>query len=485
MAINFPSSPGDGEEYTDVNSGTWVYDSGTNSWTLTAAGSASAFNFRGGHDFTQATPPAAPIESGDLWVHDGPADTVNGVYNGLTGTIPEGQLVLWDGSKYVAVASAPGYPDLGDGGGSTLDDRYVNATGDNMTGDLTLGTDKITLDATDGSADFASDLIKLTNDGANGGRVEIAGASNRLLLSSSTAEDTATRLSESLSFAYAKNGVSQVVAKQSDLVLCASNNTNTQEILRLKGADGSATFAGVVDSASYNTAGGNPSYQLVPTGLFQVTGTTGEAAIRVFPQGAGDQNPSATINTDGDALFAGDVVSTSSSNSRSFIDGEGIYQSDVLGNNAITLLNDGNGEFTGTITTQGGAGGPYVAIGQTITFNTGADDDANYTITTETYEEQEELTPYIPAVPATYDEDGNELTAEVPAVEATYQTVTKTREVRTYTGPTLDVKERLQNLIARVDAIEADEVSDDATSSALLTLVASLSARIDALEAAG
>ena len=152
MAINFPSSPGDGEEYTDVNSGTWVYDSGTNSWTLTAAGSASAFNFRGGHDFTQATPPAAPIESGDLWVHDGPAGTVNGVYNGLTGTIPEGQLVLWDGSKYVAVASAPGYPDLGDGGGSTLDDRYVNATGDNMTGDLTLGTDKITLDATDGGA---------------------------------------------------------------------------------------------------------------------------------------------------------------------------------------------------------------------------------------------------------------------------------------------------------------------------------------------
>ena len=169
-------------------------------------------------------------------------------------------------------------------------------------------------------------------------------------------------------------------------------------------ANGSATFAGVVDSSSYNTAGGNPSYQLVPTGLFQVTGTTGEAAIRVFPQGAGNQNPSATINTDGDALFAGDVVSTSSSNSRSFIDGEGIYQSDVLGNNAITLLNDGNGEFTGTITTQGGAGGPYVAIGQTITFNTGADDDANYTITTETYEEQEELTPYIPAVEAVYAE---------------------------------------------------------------------------------
>ena len=35
-----------------------------------------------------------------------------------------------------------------------INDNYVAVTGDNMTGDLTLGTDKITLDATDGSAEF-------------------------------------------------------------------------------------------------------------------------------------------------------------------------------------------------------------------------------------------------------------------------------------------------------------------------------------------
>ena len=35
-------------------------------------------------------------------------------------------------------------------------DEFVKVTGDNMTGDLTLGTDKITLDATDGNASFAS-----------------------------------------------------------------------------------------------------------------------------------------------------------------------------------------------------------------------------------------------------------------------------------------------------------------------------------------
>ena len=74
------------------------------------------------------------------------------------------------------------------------------------------------------------------------------------------------------------------------------------------------------------------------------------------------------------------------------------------------------------------------------------ENDAAYTVTgTEEYEEftDEIITPYIPFTPATYDEDGNELTPEVPETEAVYASVTKTREIRTYTGPTLDVKERL------------------------------------------
>ena len=181
------------------------------------------------------------------------------------------------------------------------------------------------------------------------------------------------------------------------------------------------------------------------------------------------------------------------------------------GTDVVNIKSDGSATFAGTITTQGGAGGPYVAIGQTITFNTGADDDDNYTVTTETYEEEEELTPYIPAVEAVYGEpplitpavepvvgplgnvlvEGTEavygaaplISEAVPAVEATYQTVTKTREIRTYTGPTLDVKERLQNLISRIDAIEANEVVDDATDSSLLQLVASLTTRLDERDA--
>ena len=180
MAINFPSSPADGEEYTDPNSGTWVYDLGTNSWTLTAAGSTNAFNFRGGHDFTQSTPPAAPIESGDMWIHDGPDGTIDAVYTGISGQIDNGQLVLWDGSRYVMVSNTmPGYPDVGDGEGGTLDSRYLKLGANagaqtvlstdetNFRGNVVLGdADEITLDATDGSATFAGGATEIAATGS-------------------------------------------------------------------------------------------------------------------------------------------------------------------------------------------------------------------------------------------------------------------------------------------------------------------------------
>ena len=68
--------------------------------------------------------------------------------------------MLWvEASPQPGPPENPGYPDdLEDGDGATLDERYVKTVGDNMTGNLTLGTDKITLDATGGSANFAGDV---------------------------------------------------------------------------------------------------------------------------------------------------------------------------------------------------------------------------------------------------------------------------------------------------------------------------------------
>ena len=147
--------------------------------------------------------------------------------------------------------------------------------------------------------------------------------------------------------------------------------------------------------------------------------------------------------------------------------------------------------------TQGATGRNLEVFGG-LQINLEPDNDDNYTVTTEEYEEQEELTPYIPAVEAVYGEpplitpavdpvvgplgnvlvEGTEaiygeaplISEAVPEAEATYQTVTKTREIRTYTGPTLDVKEELQSLRAR--ATQQDEV------------IAMLTEAVEALKAA-
>ena len=118
----------------------------------------------------------------------------------------------------------------------------------------------------------------------------------------------------------------------------------------------------------------------------------------------------------------------------------------------LNINADGLAHFSGNVTSDGSIG-----------FNLEPDNPANYTTTTEEYTETETYTGPL----------GNTLEREV----------TKTRDIQTYTGPTLDVKDRLQNLIARIDAIEANEVIDDATDSTLLLAVQALTQRLDERDA--
>ena len=62
-----------------------------------------------------------------MWIHNAPDGTVDAVYTGISGRqIANGQQVLWDGNSYVMVSGTlPGYPDVGDGEGGTLDSRYL------------------------------------------------------------------------------------------------------------------------------------------------------------------------------------------------------------------------------------------------------------------------------------------------------------------------------------------------------------------------
>ena len=259
--------------------------------------------------------------------------------------------------------------------------KYVEVAGDNMTGDLTLGTDKITLDASDGSAEFAGRI--------SGNGECFLGDNNsdprgylKIVNNSTNEDDDAIRITD----------------------------TTNNNVARIR-VDGSATFNSTVKQGDFNG------------GRIDATGSVLLAAGGIATQYE---------------------QATTASTARAFRVYHGTSEN-------ATVFADGSATFTGDITANN------------VTFNLEPDNDANYTTTTEEYTETESYTGPL----------GNTLEREV----------TKTRDIRTYTGPTLDVKDRLQNLIARLDALEADEISDDAASNALLTLIASLTARVDARDA--
>ncbi len=97
------------------------------------------------------TPPADPVP-GNFWYNPEDGRLYYYYEDANSSQWVDASPDNWQGAGTVPDVDNPAYqPD-------TLDDRYVNITGDNMTGDLTLGTDKITLNATDGSAEFTSTI---------------------------------------------------------------------------------------------------------------------------------------------------------------------------------------------------------------------------------------------------------------------------------------------------------------------------------------
>ena len=79
----------------------------------------------------------------------------NGVTYTYIGTEPTGH---WSGTEA--------------DGSTSLESKFVEIAGDDMSGDLTLGTNKIKLDAVAGSADFTGDVTvgtdKITLDATTG-----------------------------------------------------------------------------------------------------------------------------------------------------------------------------------------------------------------------------------------------------------------------------------------------------------------------------
>ena len=106
---------------------------------------------------------------------------------------------------------------------------YVSVTGDNMTGDLTLGTDKITLDATAGSAEFAGNVT-------GGGYFYTTGDGSYVVID----RTNTTNVAEALANFTSDRGSFSITA---DGGVTSTGNFNT---------DGGATFAGDVIIGSRN-----------------------------------------------------------------------------------------------------------------------------------------------------------------------------------------------------------------------------------------
>ena len=479
------------------------------------------------------TPPSAGNNIGDLYY-----DTA------------VGRLLYWDGSGWQTV---------------------VKAGGDNFTGNVTLGTDKITLNV-DGSITAAGGDIVLYANGALDvtkriaceDKIQATAASSGSAMFAGTigGEERYRVTNTAISFtdagdvsssnykvqiladgsaSFAGGNISLGESGYSVLKRAASGNIPAAEAAILSssgkfagtplgdtfgiqvipqgaalntgcflGASGDWYFSGSGTSAGSATFAGNvdvndivneSGVRLYKTGgvYTRYDGTDSAAsAFKVYKNGFGDAQNTVDIKATGSATFkgditvsepgvgsinlnnAGDIVTYRGTNTATdsllnlrsniggaavtkaqvFADGSAIFDSYLsskrtvqgTGPETTCTLNGSSGAFpsvgvtlgigatqapSGTGCFLGGNGNAYFS-GTTnafgIVLNLEADDDTKYDVTTEEYTETETYTGPL----------GNELNRDV----------TKTREIRTYNGAVLDVKDRLQKADAALLALK-------------------------------
>ena len=321
-------------------------------------------------------PPTTPGVSG-------PEYTLNGI------------VYYWDGEKWTA-NNEDGFTEV-----------FVNVDGDNMTGDLTLGTDKITLE-TDGSSTFRGRF----RNGAVDDNVTVITETGIIQSYRSTATPTIDCFQ---SFDSNNPGV-PTGAWHSDGSIELSGTYQSDPNISLN-ADGSADFAGSVTSGvPYNNCVFVPGTLGTKAAGMGLNGVTTNPSIEnaVYIDQFASSGTTATrvveIKYDGSAMFAGKItagVGVADAGvelrptgaivaKRNDSDVNPLFSGYNTGGTITSrVFGDGSATFDGNIT----AGN--------VTFNLEPDNDANYVTTTDV------------------DEEGN------------------TVETRVYNGPTLDVKERL------------------------------------------
>tara|TARA_R100001443_G_scaffold16442_2_gene26490 strand:- start:3050 stop:4849 length:1800 start_codon:yes stop_codon:yes gene_type:complete len=171
------------------------------------------------------------------------------------------------------------------------DARYVRVAGANMTGDLTLGTDKITLDAGNGSSEFKGNLsIK------NSSSIQVK----------ATGDDSTSKISLT-SDGRGWFGGGAFLGGNS----VGSSNTSLN-------SDGTSSFGSTLTVGGAALNGAAAGAQLYPTGGIHATQASGSSTILSgYVQGSSTKN--VAISADGTAEFKGLITSNRFSNVFSMI----------------------------------------------------------------------------------------------------------------------------------------------------------------------
>ncbi len=257
--LNFPSDP---SAQTPVNtfSPDSTPESTSNGVTYVYDGTKWVADFSGA---TTETPNLQAVTTA------GNTTTLGATFGGK---VTSASTVAGDGGTTLTTKD---YVDTAAGGGS---EDYVEKIGDNMTGDLTLGTDKITLNAGAGSATFAGNV-----------------AANRL----DTQTDVIVRNhTPALTYIGNSNG-----GKDYGFLQYNDASVVTASI----GVDGSASFAGNTKVGTFDVASDTASgFFLVPQGLQYAQRPAASPNEPVYSAYKGTVN-TINLNCDGSAQYAGPV----------------------------------------------------------------------------------------------------------------------------------------------------------------------------------
>jgi len=307
------------------------------------------------------------------------------------------------------------------GDDSPIDARYVAVDGDNMTGDLTLGTDKITLDASAGSAEFGSYIKTNSFIGSdrtaagnacftgelNGAQTYRVNADGTVKLGNTTSAPNITLNADGDITAAGSTTIGEwdyAVTNKKGVELGAYGYISAQRadsdslspfFEGYKGddvtasilSDGSATLAGNLTVGPYDTSSDTDGVFLGSTGgIISQRNSAFSASATVFAGYYGTTNTSA-INVDGSGQFAGTVISGSDPNGgagrgtsfnqfgtlRAANTAGTVFEGYTVGtaNSTSSIGADGSAELGGNLTVGPYDTSPYIAGARLFVNNSG------------------------------------------------------------------------------------------------------------------